>query len=337
MFVMTGGGCRLLAIDVILQLNLIFRLSLPRMTLAVWNFPSVLATATTGQVYGLLAIYSVLIAGASYLGGAIPGRVQLTHARMQHILSLVGGLMLGIAVFHLSPHAMQLLGPKGADRAALGIMYGILVMFFLLRAFHFHQHEAPAVVPGHPPHDHDHDHDHSGDTHHHHDHHAHHRPHEMGWMGVFLGLGLHTLIDGAALGASLQGDAAHATAFGLFGLGTFAAILLHKPLDAVSITSLMVAAGWSRRWQLLINVLFSLLCPLGAVLFLVGTGASGGSDVLTGTALAFSAGVFLCISLSDLLPEMEFHSHHRLSLSGMLLLGVALAWMLRFLEPGHAH
>ena len=28
---------------------------------------------------------------------------------------------------------------------------------------------------------------------------------------------------------------------------------------------------------------------------------------IVGATLAFSAGVFICISLSDLLPEMEFH------------------------------
>jgi zinc and cadmium transporter len=47
-----------------------------------------------------------------------------------------------------------------------------------------------------------------------------------------------------------------------------------------------------------------------------------------GCALAFAAGVFLCISLGDLLPELELHSHHRIRLSVALLLGVALAWLI---------
>ena len=42
-------------------------------------------------------------------------------------------------------------------------------------------------------------------------------------------------------------------------------------------------------------------------------------------ALAFSAGTFLCISLSDLLPELQFHSHDRLKLSVALLLGLGVA------------
>ena len=40
--------------------------------------------------------------------------------------------------------------------------------------------------------------------------------------------------------------------------------------------------------------------------------------------LAFSAGTFLCIALSDLLPELQFHAHDRWPLSMALLGGFAL-------------
>ena len=50
---------------------------------------------------------------------------------------------------------------------------------------------------------------------------------------------------------------------------------------------------------------------------------------------AFSAGVFLCISLGDLLPEVHFHRHDRLKLSAALLFGVGLAFLVGFLEPHH--
>ena len=44
----------------------------------------------------------------------------------------------------------------------------------------------------------------------------------------------------------------------------------------------------------------------------------------TAAALAFSAGTFLCIALSDLLPELQFHAHDRTKLSLALLAGFAL-------------
>jgi zinc and cadmium transporter len=59
--------------------------------------------------------------------------------------------------------------------------------------------------------------------------------------------------------------------------------------------------------------------------------------LIVGCALAFAAGVFLCISLADLLPELAFHSHDRLPLTAVLLLGIALAWGIGFLEPRHTH
>jgi len=80
------------------------------------------------------------------------------------------------------------------------------------------------------------------------------------------------------------------------------------------------------------------MCPLGALLFFLGVQQfSENQHVIIGCALAFSAGVFLCISLGDLLPEMEFHSHNRFRLSFVLLLGIALAYGIGFLEPSHVH
>jgi zinc and cadmium transporter len=155
---------------------------------------------------------------------------------------------------------------------------------------------------------------------------------------VFVGLAVHTLIDGMALAASVQAEAAHGTGLGVYGVGTFLAILLHKPLDAVSITALMAAGGWSPRWRNVVNSGFALMCPLGAALLVLGAERlAEDSSLVVGCALAFSAGVFLCISLGDLLPEVEFHSHDRLKLSLTLLLGIALAWGIGLLEPSHVH
>jgi hypothetical protein len=125
---------------------------------------------------------------------------------------------------------------------------------------------------------------------------------------------------------------------GLLGLGTFLAVALHKPLDSMAITSVMAAGGWSPATQKIVNALFSLLCPIGALFFVLEVREfSGQQATIVGCALAVSAGVFICIALSDLLPEVEFHSHNRVRLSLALVAGIALAWGIRFLEPVHAH
>ncbi|HEX7010816.1 MAG TPA: hypothetical protein VF184_12610, partial [Phycisphaeraceae bacterium] len=83
----------------------------------------------------------------------------------------------------------------------------------------------------------------------------------------------------------------------------------------------------------------ALATVLGVVLFYLGAGwlMARGHEVLA-PALAFSAGLFLCIAMSDLLPELQFHSHDRLQLSAALLAGLGLAWAVAALEAhSHAH
>lgn len=295
----------------------------------------------------ILAIYCALIVVASLLGGALPFVMELTHTRMQTIISFVGGLMLGIGVLHLMPHAVHEL--HQANIAANWMMVGIVMMFVLLRLFHFHNHEPVRMLhkDGSTDCGHDHDHDHdavsvdvvtTGEGHSPAECHSHGHTHGLSWFGIALGLSLHTLIDGLALAASVHAQAQQISGSQWLGLATFLAVLLHKPLDAVSITSLMAASGWTRRSMMLVNAGFSMMCPLGAALFLLGVRQFAGyQQELLGTALAFSAGVFICISLSDLLPEMEFHAHNKVQLTVALGLGIILSWSLTFLEYAHLH
>lgn len=261
----------------------------------------------------LLVLYCTLVVAASLLGGLLPGWMRLGHTRMQVLVSFVAGLMLGVALFHMLVHAAH--RTRTLDTAVLWTGIGLLTMFFLIRTLDFHHHEPP---PG------------EGE--------GHGRESPLSWAGVAVGFALHTALDGIALGASVRAEAEHGGG-AVAGLGTFLAVLLHKPLDALTVVALMAAGGWPARSRLLVNLGLAALCPLGALLFWVGAGASG--SVLVGCALAFSAGVFLCISLADLLPELQFHRHDRLKLSLALLLGVALAYGLVILEGdlhhGHAH
>jgi zinc and cadmium transporter len=74
-----------------------------------------------------------------------------------------------------------------------------------------------------------------------------------------------------------------------------------------------------------VNGLFALAIPLGAALVYAGLASPMPAGALLTYALAFSAGTFVCIALSDLLPELQFHHHDRVKLSAALLVGLALA------------
>ena len=99
----------------------------------------------------LLSAYCLLILLASLAGGWIPLFVRLTHTRMQVATSFVAGLMLGVSVLHLMPHAWQQFDsidrPDSIDRTAWWLLGGFLLMFFIQRFFHFHHHDVPDELP----------------------------------------------------------------------------------------------------------------------------------------------------------------------------------------------
>jgi zinc and cadmium transporter len=288
----------------------------------------------------LLLVYCVLIILASVLGGQMSKLVRMTHLRTQLLMSGVGGLMLGIAMLHLLPHASEELGASKTGGAALA---GLIAMFLLVRLFHTHDHGVVDQVHHQDADDHggcDHDHSHE----HQHDHgHAHGPGFQasgmkkgFSWAGMFFGLALHTIVDGVALASSVIADVNHGAWLGLAGLGTFLAVVLHKPLDAFAITSVMGKQGWSERAQGIANGLFAVTCPMGALaMYLGATRFTQGNEIL-GWGLAVSAGFFICIALADLLPEVAFHDHDRGKLTLALLLGVAIAVGIESL-PGHEH
>jgi len=277
----------------------------------------------------LLTIYCMLVLLASLAGGWFLLLIHLTHTRLQVAVSFVAGLMLGIALLHFLPDADEQI--HSLDRTAAWVLGGFIAMFFVQRFFHFHHHDLPEGDPedccGH-----DHSHEH-----HHDDEHAHtladKSAKQLSWVGTALGLTLHSLLDGLALAAAVAAGAQGNMK--LAGLGVALVVILHKPFDAMAVSTLMTAGGSSRSARQLLNVLFALATPVGAALFYFGAGHfMGGNVPVLGYALAFCAGSFLCIASSDLLPELQFHSHDRFKLSAALAAGLAVAVLIGQCEAG---
>lgn len=276
------------------------------------------------SLVGLLAIYCALVLLASLVGGWLPLFVRLTHTRLQMAISLVAGLMLGIALLHFLPDAAEQL--HSLDRTLEWVLGGFLAMFFLQRFFHFHHHDLPEGDPEDCCH-HDDNHDHVQHAHTLADKSA----KQLSWVGTALGLTLHSLLDGLALAAAVEVQSrGHA---GLAGLGVALAVIFHKPFDAMAVSTLMTVSGRSQFSRQMLNGLFALATPLGVVLFYFGASHFADSNaVFLGCALAFCAGTFLCIACSDLLPELQFHSHDRFKLSLALMAGLAVAVLIGHIE-----
>ena len=299
-----------------------------------------------------LTYYCLLILLASVFGGMIPVWLKLTHRWMEMAVSFVAGIMFGIATLHMLPHALLATlealpaeaPPAETHAAVLRLMVvfvvGFVAMFLIERFFCFHHHEAPDEAD-----DTDTDDTEASNSASHTTGHAagcrHDQPHsdhvhDITWSGAAVGLTLHSLLAGVALAASVM-HGSHGA--GWPGLGAFLVIFLHKPFDAMTIATLMARSGWSLTARCVVNALFSLAIPIGSMLFFLGFSAEGGVAMPElSLALAFSAGLFLCIAGSDLLPELQFHHHDRWKLSLALVAGLAVAYVAgRLEESTHQH
>jgi zinc and cadmium transporter len=274
---------------------------------------------------GWLALYSGLILIVSLMGGGVPFLGRVTHSRLQLYLSFSAGVMLGASFFHVMPDAIAMAGSTFGWWMSLGVVG----LFCIERFVAPHSHEMSSKLQQ--------EHHHEPGCEHDHEHRA--APAVAGWMAV-VGLTIHTFMNGVGLAGAVQFDFKEesSTAWVLPGLALFLAIALHKPADALAISTVLTRKGVARGKITLVQLGFALMVPLGAAVFLVTSGAIEENlrNQLTGAALAFSAGTFLFIALSDLLPEVQFHRHDRVPLFLSLLAGVILMGAIAYLEDlGH--
>src|SRR5579871_74601 len=277
------------------------------------------------SVNGWIALYSAAIVAVALMGGLVPMLGRVTHSRLQLYLSVSAGVMLGASFFHVMPDAWKM---AGESVFGWSMALGVIGLFCIERFIAPHSHEDSSKLQTEHVHEPGCDHDHQ------------HRaaPQVAGWMAV-LGLTVHTFMNGVALGAAVQDELAdHSAAAALPGLAIFLAIILHKPADAMAISTVLSRKGVRRGKLALVQLGFASMIPIGAAAFVWTSGQLEKSleNKVIGGVLAFSAGTFLFIALSDLLPEVQFHRHDRVPLFAALVLGVVLMGFIALLEP-HEH
>ena len=269
----------------------------------------------------LLAAFGTGIAATSLLGGWFSNRFSVTHTRMQ----VCDGFRVGVDSRRgrLSPAAAQFdrdSGPHAAETAVGWMMTGMVLTLLLLYLFDFHEHDfSEEHSSQHDPND--------------------RMPHQVKpvtWIGIanrtrcaFVDRGPDPEFDDPA---NVRWQCQRSQS------GVFLAIALHKPLDALSIVSTMRANGVRRAARRAANWGFALLFPIAVFGTYWGAAQIGSSEMtVIGCALAFATGAFLCIALSDLLPEIHFHGHDRLKLALSFLIGIGIAYGLHWVEPGALH
>ncbi len=243
-------------------------------------------------------LYSLALSAAALLSGSVPLLFEKKGFRTDILLSFSAGIMLGAAFAQMIPEAIHI--GHGNFWPLSFVLVGALTMFLLERFVITHICEEPEE--GCEVHD-----------------------HESLGIAAFLGLSVHTLFDGVALGSSFMAG---------IGLAVFAAIVAHKIPSSLALGTILVHAGYRRRTILLLLTAFALTVPLGSgIYFLIDRHLD--FEHLTAWVLAFSAGTFLYLSLADLLPQVHKKSGLRWPALAALFLGVVAMYAVRLV--GHHH
>ncbi len=230
-----------------------------------------------------LALYLPTLIFISLVGGFLPLLKELSQKTLALLLSFSAGVLLGAVFFHMIPEAGRILD----DRLGWAVLGGFLLIFVLERFVFVHACEERDCDI-----------------------------HQMG-IPAFLGISLHSLLDGVALGAGLL--------IPQLGPVVLLAVIIHKMPDGISISSILLTAGWNRRSVGVLNLLFSLTTPLGALiayLFL-----STVAEESVALAIGISAGTFLAIATADLLPQVHRIDERNPMTLIFLLGGLGVSWL----------
>jgi len=183
-------------------------------------------------------------------------------------VSLAVGALLGDVFIHIIPETYDKIGNR--TNVAFLLIGGILIFFILEKFIHWHHHTLE---------------------------HADEYIHQVGKM-ILLGDGVHNFIDGVIIASSYM------VSFEV-GIATTIAVVLHEIPQEIGNFGVLIHAGYKAKKALWYNFLSALTAVIGAVIALIlGSVAEEFAVIL----LPVTAGGFIYIALSDLIPEL--HKNH---------------------------
>jgi zinc and cadmium transporter len=204
------------------------------------------------------------------------------------LVSYAVGAMLGVALLALLPEALETLPPPHVFGT---LLLGILVFFVLEKLVllrHCHTDECQV--------------------------------HGAAAPLVIFGDAFHNFIDGAIITAAVMTSVP-------LGVNTAIAVAAHEIPQEVGDVAILLAAGYSRRRALLLNVVSGASGLVGALF------AYGMVNVIPSIrpfVLAFSSASLLYIAMSDLIPDLHRGQIDRSSLRQVLLIAAGVATIVVF-------
>lgn len=232
--------------------------------------------------------YLAAIVATTFAGGVIPLLRNWSNRSLLIPVSFSAGILLGAAFFHMIPESAMVL------RGRLGwpLLGGFLIIFVLERFILVHPYPEEAGEHGHA-------------------HHLH-----FG-LAAYIGISFHSLLDGLAVTSAFERPD--------LGGVVLLAVIFHKMPDAFALASLLLLDRWPRREVALWIAVFAFTTPAGAVLSWFVLRQT--SDAIVAAAIALSAGTFLAVATSDILPQIQRYDDQRLWPLVALIVGLAFSWL----------
>ncbi len=204
---------------------------------------------------------------------------------LSSLLGFAAGIMIAIATFGLLPEAVEF-GTVGI--AVAGFAAGVFMLLFLdNRIPHLHMFQKEGV---------------NGEY------------HKMG-LFIALGIALHNLPEGLALGAGYEAAPA-------FGMMIALAIALHNIPEGIGIACPLKMSGAKPLQIILIACLAGLFTPLGTLLGFV---LFNISPIFISLSMGFAAGAMVYIASDELIPES--HRQHSHSANIGIALGILITFV----------
>jgi zinc and cadmium transporter len=221
-----------------------------------------------------LILYSLIAGLFSLIGGILV--ISYSDRVLRFITPLItfgAGAFLGVSFLDLLPEAIEMV--EEPHPVFIATLLGFCIFFALERALMRYMH-----------------HDHS---HKEHDDHTESLP-----ILIIVGDSFHNFLDGIVIGLAFIANP-------LLGLPTALAIAAHEIPQEIADFSILLDQGWSKSKIIWMNIISSLLTVVGA---LIGYYAVGLFEPSLPYLLAGTAGIFLYIAASDLIPEIHHRAGH---------------------------
>jgi zinc and cadmium transporter len=241
----------------------------------------------------LYALGSVIAVSVISLVGVLTifWREERLHRILALLVSLSVGALFGDVLLHIAP---EIFGAGRNVTLSASLVFVGLIIFFILEKFlrWKHAHDTDATS-------------HESLTH-------------LGHINLTADA-LHNFIDGMVIGVSFQFSTT-------VGFATTLAVVLHELPQEMGDFALLLHAGFSKKRALFLNFLSGCVALLGlGVALLIGSSA----EAFAGYILPITAGGFLYLAGSDLVPEL--HKELDFKKSSQQLLAIIMGFCIMFL------